>query len=261
LKWFLSLLLLAFTSLAPCAGAQVVTLTTPDTTLTTPDTTLTPDDPLGDLTQPGSVGDSTDGLGDTAGDTLDSGTASARTSSGKAFRTFDRLPPRLERLLERIELGRNVRANLKRLEQMLGSLSVRERARLLRLVNAEIRRLRAGGVSPMERRRIHRLLRTRLLLVAPPAAAATPDVAPAGAPGAGVAPGTGPRVSGGVLRAYVAASKARPSEGKTPPSRGAGKPPDDGDEGAFALSWLLLALGAVLLLVIGGLAIREERAA
>jgi hypothetical protein len=263
LKWFLSLLLLAFTSLAPCAGAQVVTLTTPDTTLTTPDTTLTtPDDPLGDVTQPGSVGDSTDGLGDTAGGAVDSGTASARTSSGKAFRTtFDRLPSRLEKLLERIELGRNVRANLKRLEQLLGSLSVRERARLVRLVNAEIRRLRAGGVSPMERRRIHRLIRTRSVLVAPPAPAPTPDVAPAGTPGAEVAPGTGPRVSGGVLRAYVAASKARPSEGKTPPSRGAGKPPDDGDEGAFALSWLLLALGAVLLLVIGGLAIKEERAA
>jgi hypothetical protein len=257
MKWFVSLLLLAFTSLVPCASAQVVTLTTPDVTLTSPD------DALGDLSQPGSVGDSTAGLGDTAGDAVDSGAASARTSAGRAFRTtFDRLPSRLERLLERIELGRNVRANLTRLKEMLGSASVRERARLLRLLNAEVRRLRAGGVSPAERRRIHRLIRTRAALTAPPVPTTTSEVehGTAGTSGAAVAPGTGPRVGEGVLRAYVAAGKAPPSAGATPPSRGAGEPPSDGDEGGFALSRLLLALAAVLLVIVAGLAIREERA-
>ena len=265
MKWFVYLLLLAFTLVVPCAGAQIVTVTTPDATVTTPD------DPLGDLSQPGSVGDSTDGLGDstdglgdTAGDAVGSGTASARTSAGKDFRTtFDRLPSRLERLLERIELGRNARANLKRLEQVLGSVSVRERTRLLRLLNAEIRRLRADGVSPAERRRIQRLIRTRAALTAPPVPTPTSTVADgtAGTSGTALAPGTGPRVGEGVLRAFVAASKAPPNEGATPPSGGAGEPPDEGDEGAFAPPRLLLVLCAVLLVIIAGLAFKEERAA
>jgi hypothetical protein len=251
------LLLLAFTSVVPCAGAQSVTLTTPDATLTTPD------DPLGDLPQPDSVGDSTDGLGDTGGNAVDSGTASARFSPGKPFRTrFDRLPLRLERLLERIELGRSLRANLKRLEQMLGSVSVRERSRLIRLLNAEIRRLRAGGVSPTERRRIQRLVRTRAALTAP-APTPTSNVADgtAGTSETALAPGTEPRVGEDVLQAHVTASKTRPSEGATPPTRNAGEPPDEGDGGAFALSRLLIALCAALLVIIAGLAIKEERGA
>jgi hypothetical protein len=257
LRWFVFLLLLAFTSVVPCAGAQSVTLTAPETTL------ATPDDALGDLSQPSSVGDSTDGLGDTAGGAVDSGSAAARTSAGKAFRTtFDRLPPRLERLLERIELGRNLRANLKRLEKMLGSVPVRERARLLRLLNAEVRRLRAGGVSPAERRLIQRLIRTRAAFIAPSVPTPTSDVVDgtAGNSGPAVAPGTGPRVGEGVLRTYVAAGKARSSERATPPSHDAGEPPGKGDKGAFALSPLLLALAAVLLVTIVGLAIKEERA-
>jgi hypothetical protein len=257
MKWFVFLLFSAFTSLVPCAGAQVVTLTTPDTTLTTPD------DPLGDLSQTGSVGDSTDRLDNTAGDAVDSGTASARTTPGKAFRTkFDRLPSRFERLLERIELGRNVRANLKRLEQMLGSVSARERERLLRVLNAEIRRLRAGGVSPAERRRIRRLIRTRAALTAPPPATPTTNVAAgtAGTAGTTRASGTRPSVGEGVLQASATASKAPPSKEATPPSRGAGESPHEGDDGAFALSPLLLALGALLLLIIAALAIKEERA-
>jgi hypothetical protein len=174
------------------------------------------------------------------------------------------LPARLETLLERIELGRNERANLKRLKQMLRSLSPRERARLLHLLNAEIRRLRAGGVSPKERRRIERLVRTRQALTAPPAPTPTPpsDVAdtPGGASETALAPESGARAGEGVLQAHAAASKERPSEPAGPPRRGAGEQPDEGDEGAFTLSPLLIALGAVLLAIIGGLALREERA-
>jgi hypothetical protein len=257
MKRFISVLLLAFASLVPSAGAQSVTLTTPDTTLTTPD------DALGGLSQPGSVGDATDDLGDAAGDAVKSATASPRTASGKAFRTrFDRLPARLERLLERIELGRNVRANRKRLEQMFGALSVRERSRLLRVLNSEIRRLRAGGVSPAERRRIRRLVHTRQALVGRSAPAPTSNVphGTVGTSGNAQASGTGPRVGEGVLRAHAAASKARPNEGATARG-GAGERPAEEDEGGFALSPLLIALGAVLLVIIGGLALREERAA
>ena len=256
LRWFLSLLVLAFASVVPCAGAQSVTLTTPETTLSTPD------DPLGGLSQPGSVGDSTNGLGDTGGNTVDSQTASV--TPGKAFRSrFDRLPSRLERVLERIERGRNFRANLKRLKQMFGSLSKRERSRLLRLLNSEIRRLRAGGVSPTERRRIQRLVRARHALTAPRSPTPTSNVADGktGTSETAPAPATGPRVGEGVLQAHAAASTTRPGEGGTAPSGGAREPPGEGDEGAFHLSRLLIALGAVLLVIIAALAIKEERAA
>jgi hypothetical protein len=70
---------------------------------------------------------------------------------------FDRLPRRLEALLERIELGRNVRANLRRLERALASASPEMRTRVLRLIRAEIARLRRGGTTPRDRRRIERL--------------------------------------------------------------------------------------------------------
>jgi hypothetical protein len=267
MKWLVCLFLLAaFASVVPCAGAQSVTLTTSDDPVG--DAVETTEDTLRDLPRPDSLGDSTDDLGDTAGDTVDSGTAAAGASPGKAFRTrFDPLPPRLERLLERIELGRNVRANLRLLEQALGSVSARERARLLRLLNAEIRRLRADGVSRTERRRIDRLIRARETVTAlgtPPPTSAVVDTT-AGTSGTALAPGTGPRVGTGVLRAFVAGSKAPPEEQATPPRGGAVGPsgpsgvPDEGGEGAFPLV-PLLALCAVLLVILGALAIKEERA-
>jgi hypothetical protein len=266
MKWLVSFLpfLMLFASVVPCAPAQSVTLTTSDDPVG--DAVETTEDTLRDLPQPGSLGDSTDRLGDTAGDGLDSGTALAGASPGKAFRTrFDRLPPRLERLLERIELGRNVRANLRRLERALASASVRDRARLLRLLNAEIRRLRADGVSPAERRSIERLIRTRAtisaLSVPTPTSAADATM---GTSGSALAPGTGPRVGTGVLRAFVAGSKASPREGATRPRDGAGSPSGPSgtpDGGAFPLIQVLLALCVALLVIGGGLAIKEDRAA
>ena len=90
-----------------------------------------------------------------------SGRESGRTRDGSSRpheRTrFDRLPRRLEALLERIELGRNVRANLRRLEDALASASPQLRSRVLRLIRAEIDRLQRGGTTPRERRAIERL--------------------------------------------------------------------------------------------------------
>jgi hypothetical protein len=89
---------------------------------------------------------------------------------------FDRLPRRLETLLERIELGQNVRANLRRLERALASASPEMRTRVLRLIRAEIARLRRGGTTPRDRRRIERLrfaLET-LTRGSPPAAELSP---------------------------------------------------------------------------------------
>jgi hypothetical protein len=74
------------------------------------------------------------------------------------------LPRRLETLLERIELGRHVRANLRRLEHELAFASPALRIRILRLVRAEIRRLRAKGTTAAERSRIERLRRVTKFL-------------------------------------------------------------------------------------------------
>lgn len=273
MKWLVSFLplLTAFASVVPCAGAQSVGLPTSDDPVgdvvqTTEDALeLTPsDDPVGDV-----VETTEDGFGDVSQpDAAGSGTASGPASPGKAFSTrFDRLPPRLERLLERIELGRNLRANLRRLEQVLASASARERARLLRLLNAEIRRLRADGVSATERRRIDRLVRAREALISQPAPmpSSAAEGATTGTSGAVLSPGTEPRFGHGVLGAFVAGNKAVPTDGATPPRGGAHPPsgpsgvPDEGGEETFALTKVLLALGLVLLVIVSGLAIKEER--
>jgi hypothetical protein len=81
----------------------------------------------------------------------------ARANESRARTRFDRLPRRLERLLERIAAGRHSRGDLARLERLLGSLSPSLRARVLRLVRAEIRQLRGGSETAAERRRIRRL--------------------------------------------------------------------------------------------------------
>ncbi|MGH3004842.1 MAG: hypothetical protein ACRDOS_02875 [Gaiellaceae bacterium] len=92
--------------------------------------------------------------------------AKARSRSSRQRTKFDRLPPRLERLLERIEFGRNTRANLRRLEHLLASASPELRARVLRLLRGEIRRLRADGITAAERSRIKRLRRAERMLTA-----------------------------------------------------------------------------------------------
>jgi hypothetical protein len=252
MKWHIFLFaLVPFAFVVPSIGAQSVTVTTPDPVSGVVETT---EDTLRDLPQPGSVDDS-------AGAALDSGTTLARPSPGKTFRSrFDRLPRPLEKLLERIELGRNVSANLRRLEQALASASIRERARLLRFLNAEIRRLRANGVSAVERRRIDRLMRTRATITALSGPARTSTVSGATDTSANdVAPGTGPRIGNGVLRAFLDGGKAQAT---TPPRDGAGEPAGPSETSAFPLlRVLLVALSVVLLVIVGGLAIKEERAA
>jgi hypothetical protein len=101
----------------------------------------------------------------------------------RKFRTaFDRLPLRFEVLLERIEAGRAVRSNIRRLERALEAAPARLRARMLRLVRAEMRRLKRGGLTPVERARLQRL---RLV-----AAALTGADARGNATGSSVLPGS-----------------------------------------------------------------------
>ena len=77
---------------------------------------------------------------------------------GRSYHTrFDRLPYRAEVLLERIELGRNMRANLRRLEALLRhSPALRD----------ELARLRNGGLTHAERRQVRRLVHVQRTLAA-----------------------------------------------------------------------------------------------
>jgi hypothetical protein len=105
-----------------------------------------------------------------------SGDSSASTRSGKASNRgsphtrFDRLPPRYERLLERIESGRHVRASVTRLRALLASASPELRARIMRVIRMELRRLGKAGLTRREKAAAERL---RRLLPTPGGAASS----------------------------------------------------------------------------------------
>jgi len=92
------------------------------------------------------------------------GSRGDRKAPGRSYHTrFDRLPRRAEVLLERIELGRNMRANLRRLEALLRR-SPALRAELARALRSELARLRKGGLTHAERRQVRRLVRVQRAL-------------------------------------------------------------------------------------------------
>jgi hypothetical protein len=114
--------------------------------------------------------------GSTASSTRSGSNGGTAGSSRQGPRTrFDRLPRRFEMLLERIELGRNVRANIRRLERALASASPELRRRVLRQLRAEIARLRREGVTRPEQRRIERLRLTFETLTGSQAPSASPS--------------------------------------------------------------------------------------
>jgi hypothetical protein len=92
------------------------------------------------------------------------GSRGDQRTPGRSYHTrFDRLPRRAEVLLERIELGRNVRANLHRLEALLRR-SPDLRTEVARALRAEMARLRKGGLTHAERRQLRRLVRLQQVL-------------------------------------------------------------------------------------------------
>jgi hypothetical protein len=92
------------------------------------------------------------------------GTHGQRRVPGRSYHTrFDRLPRRAEILIERIELGRNMRANLRRLEALLRR-SPALRAELARALRSELVRLRKGGLTRAERRQVRRLVHVQRAL-------------------------------------------------------------------------------------------------
>jgi hypothetical protein len=114
--------------------------------------------PVGNPTAPTAPSAGTNGSSE--GGTNTSGSRKDRKAGSRASRKhtrFDRLPRRVEALLERIAAGRHSRGDLARLERLLASMSPGMRARVLRLVRAEIRQLRGGSETAAERRRIRRL--------------------------------------------------------------------------------------------------------
>jgi hypothetical protein len=172
-----------------------------------------------------------------------------RTGSNGTHTRFDRLPPRYERLVERILAGRDVDANLRRLERLLAAAPPRLRARILRLVRLEIRALEQGRTTAEERRRIKRLHRIEDLFASPAAAGAGTPVSavasPAGEASAGDTSGSPSGVSA------VSAAGTSESRNGAGPSASAGSRngilglPSRPD--AITLGTFVLVLGAMLL--------------
>lgn len=132
---------------------------------------------------------------------------------------FDRLPRRFEVLLERIEVGQKVGASMRRLERALADAPPRLRARVLRLVRAEIRRLQHGGVSPAERGRLQRLHRLERVLTQPggPAGYSSGTSMPPGASSRRTAPtSTSPSDS----RPFTGSRLSSPSRPREPKGEG-----------------------------------------
>jgi hypothetical protein len=187
----------------------------------------------------------------------DASSGSATASNPGSPRTrFDRLPRRYETLLERIESGRHVRANIARLRALLASASPELRARIMRLIRLEIRRLERGGLTRQERAAVQRLRDLLTMLEGPasrPAAQGPLTLRRVEGSGTLWAP-----ARGGGVEAATAGSKSR-LPGRPPTSAGVGDaipklplalpPPPSG----LSYWWLLiLAAIACLLLVMTG---------
>ena len=210
----------------------------------------------------GVVGAATSGGGG-GGETSTSGDSGAREKSrsgetrpsskdASARTRFDRLPRRYEVLLERIESGHRVRANIARLRSLLATATPRMRARILRLIRSEIRRLEHNGLTRRERvaaRRLHGLLAKLTAQPSPGAAAAS---SPATFPSEFV---SNPANRAGGVASEKAAGRQSPSEGGGPTLRIPGvqlptpQLPSEGSQWLLTLLWAFaIATGAMAIL-------------
>lgn len=153
----------------------------------------------------------------------DASSGSATSSNPRSPRTkFDRLPRRYEALLERIESGRHVRANIARLRALLAEASPEFRARVMRLIRLEIRRLERGGLTGRERGAAQRLRRLLATLQAQASQPATQrSISLARLESSRIPIGTATATGSGVLSASAGSE-----------SRRAGGPPTNGGDGA-----------------------------
>jgi hypothetical protein len=179
------------------------------------------------------------------------------SNQGSPQTRFDRLPRRYERLLERIESGRHVRANLARLRALLASASPQLRARVMRFIRLEIRRLERGGLTRRERAAVHRLRTLLTALQAQPSRPATQAPFSLGrAEASGMFSGA---VSGGGVSAATAGSESgsgrRPSGRDEASSAGPRLPlpllPPSWDPPYLLLLLLWVAIACLVLLLTG----------
>jgi len=206
-----------------------------------------------DLTASGSSSSSQSTTGETSQGSGNQNARSGRASPGRSYKSrFDRLPRRAELLLERIELGKHVMANLHRLEVLLASRP-HLRVLVLQSIRAELAHLRRGGLSPAERSRVHRLHTVRHALQqgmeVSPASLSDPGLAPT--PGPAVQTGAGSAVSG-ENDARVTSRAIKPPEAgaQSPSSLGSflGRLPGPGAEGSG--SWLNTFFSALFWVVV-----------
>jgi hypothetical protein len=163
---FVVLALGGVSSGAVMAGAQLDPIRTVTSAISTVASTTVVSDLPGSVTSATSGGSGATGAVSGATDAV-SGSATD-SNRGSPNTRFDRLPRRYESLLERIESGHHLRANIARLRTLLASASPQLRARVMRFIRLEIRRLERGGLTRRERAAVQRL-RTFLITLQGPA--------------------------------------------------------------------------------------------
>jgi hypothetical protein len=292
--FFIVLALGGVSSGAAAAGAQVVdpigTVTSAISTITSQTTIVS--DLTDDVTGGGSGSDAVSGSTDAVSGSIDavsglgflsgSGTTDATSSgadggSGSASRgdassgsaassnprsprtKFDRLPRRYEALLERIESGRHVRASIARLRAMLAQASPELRARVMRFIRLEIRRLERGGLTGRERaaaQRLRRLLATLQTQTTPRATQRSISLVQVESSGIPAAVPTA-IASGGVLSATAGSesrSAERPGDGAriADPTLPLPLLPSPSGLPYWLLLLMLAAIAGLLLLLAGG---------
>ena len=254
---FVVLALGGVSSGAAMAGAQLDPIRTITSAISTVASTTVVSDLTGSVTGATSGGSGATGaVSGASGAVSGSATDSNR---GSPHTRFDRLPRRYENLLERIESGRHVRANMARLRALLASASPQLRARVMRFIRLEIRRLGRGGLTRRERAAVQRLrtLLTGLQGQAPRPATQEPSslrrVEGSGIPlatvsGRGVAAATAGSESG------LAGSRPTSGRGEASRSPRLGLPllPPSSDPPYWPLLLLVLTAIACFVLVLSG---------
>jgi hypothetical protein len=174
----------------------------------------------------GGSGSSDGGSGSGSASSDGSSQSATRSNPGSPHTRFDRLPRRYETLLERIESGRHVRANIARLRALLASASPQVRTRVMRLIRLEIRRLQRGGLNRRERAAVQRL-RGLLAKLGAPATSRHPG-----------SPMPAASVQGSGVLAEVASGRDAPASASGSGSRPSGSP----DTGRAGVGGLIPAL-------------------
>jgi hypothetical protein len=182
----------------------------------------------------------------------DTSSGSATSSNqGSPHTRFDRLPRRYETLLERIEFGRHVRANIARLRALLASASPQLHARVLRLIRLEIRRLERAGLTGRERLAAARLRELLTALEGPwPAAPSPVSLARVESSGMGTATAGGAAVLGATADSMFRRVERPPMNGGDGARIASPTPPLPLPTSPSGLLYWLLVLGAIIGLLV-----------